>query len=113
MDFETGLTVDFRGGLDIQGKLIFPEPINPRYKLRVRAPGIVVQGELEMLATKPVDGRENYRFAMIEDEGFFFTPADNNSGMCRGNCTGGKRSITVAGGKLNCKCYVFWPAASS
>ena len=50
MDQPTSSTVDFLGGLDIQGKLIFPEPSDPSYSIVVRAPGIVVQGELEMFA---------------------------------------------------------------
>ena len=104
IDHPSGTNLNFRDGLDIRGKLIFPEPSDPEYQLRTRAPGIVVQGELEVMATKPVDGDFNYRFVMVDDEDFSFTPAANNEGVCSsGTCSGGKRSFTVAGGKLNRK----------
>lgn len=97
----SGVTFDFLGGLDIQGKLVFPEPSDSSYRLRIRTPTIIVQGELEMSATKEVDGEPNYIFRMTGDQDYSFQPADNNAAI--GLTDVGKRAITVAGGKVTRK----------
>jgi G8 domain len=90
------------GGLDIIGKLIFPDG----YRLNLTSTMIVVQGELEMIASKPVDGIPNVKFTMIGSDGSLtFTPVDVNTKACKGvtTCSVGKKGIVVAGGKVNCK----------
>lgn len=96
-----GPMLTFSLGLDIQGKLVFPES----YSLHVVAPMIVVQGELDIYAKeKPVDGEEQVVFTMIgEDEEQTFTPINENANKCRGEptCVAGKKAFVVAGGVVD------------
>jgi G8 domain len=95
-----GPTVTFVDGLDIRGKLIFPD----NYNLKVVSSLIVVQGALEMTASKPVDGSPQIIFYLTGTGQKTFTPAANNAGFCGvGDCIAGIRSIVVAGGRLNSK----------
>ena len=104
MNHASGTVLNFLSGIDIQGKLLFDEPSDPNFSLEIKTPGIVVQGEMAVFATKAVDGSPNWKFTMTGDSEFAFTPAANNAGECGGSsCNGGKRSITVAGGKVDCK----------
>jgi len=97
-----GSTLTFNNGLDIRGKLVFPDG----YSLHVISTMIVVQGHLEMTATKKVDGNPSIRFTMVgDDEQQSFLSMGDNKGKCGGDyCYVGKKSITVAGGKVNSKC---------
>jgi hypothetical protein len=104
MDHVNG-NLELLGGLDIIGKLVFPDG----YRLNLASTMIVVQGELEMIATKPVDGIPNVKFTMIgNDSSLTFTPVDVNAKACKGEitCSIGKKGIVVAGGKVNCKSCV-------
>jgi hypothetical protein len=93
-----GPTLTFGDGLDIHGKLVFPD----NYELIVRSTLILVQGELQITAVKPVDGNPQVKFVMHGDKDEFFEPADSNSNICGdGLCEAGSRSITIAGGKLS------------
>jgi G8 domain len=95
-----GPTLTLQDGIDIQGKLVFSN----NYKLAVNTPLLVVQGELEMLATKPVDGVPSIKFLMTGGNDQLFTPIGQNANACGGGrCSVGKKSFTVAGGKLNSK----------
>ena len=100
MDFD-GPRLLLRKGLEIQGKLTFPE--NPDQSLTILAPHIAIYGELEILATsKPVDGQFMYKFEMIGHDDHYLKPMGENVGACTGNqCNVGKKVIAVAGGKLN------------
>jgi len=99
MDHE-GDTLTFEKGLDIQGKLVFPN----NYSLHVISPMIVVQGHLEMTATKPVNGVPSIIFTMTGQTANTFVPIGNNENACGGtDCNIGKKSITVAGGKVDSK----------
>jgi G8 domain len=86
-------------GLDIIGKLVFPDG----FRLKLSSPVIAIQGELEMTATKTVDGNPDIMITMIGDNEKFFTPVDINAKSCNGavTCTVGKKGIVVAGGKVN------------
>lgn len=98
MDIATTETLSLLGGLDIRGKLVFPD----NYSLNLEATVIIVQGELEMTASKPVDGEPSLTFTMIGEDDLFFEPFDNNEGACLGKpCAIGKKGITVAGGKVS------------
>ena len=94
-----GETLALLGGLDVIGKLVFPDG----YKLNLSAPVIAVQGELEMIATKQVDGTPNIKITMIGNVDQAFTPIDINAKACNGavTCNAGKKGIIVAGGKVN------------
>ena len=96
----TGDTLTLDDGLDIQGKLIFPDD----YSLHVFSPMIVVQGELVMTATKPVNGEPSITFTMTGQTANTFEPIGDNINVCGGgDCNIGKKSITVAGGKVDSK----------
>ena len=107
------VTMDLAGGslalldgLDVYGKLVFPD----RYKLNLSTTMIAVQGELEITASKPVDGLPNIKFTMIgNDDTMTFTPIDVNANKCKGvsTCDVGKKGIVVAGGKVNSKWLLF------
>lgn len=87
-------------GIDIHGKLIFPDG----YDLILRTPVLVIQGELEMYSTKAVDGTPSVRIILIAGGEDTFVPIDNNEGKCGGeSCFIGKKAVVVAGGKVNVK----------
>jgi hypothetical protein len=94
-----GPTLTLQDGMDIQGKLVFP---NSNVKLEINTPMVVVQGLLDMQSTKPVDGIPMIKFIMTGSNEQTFTPIGSNANTCGGGkCTVGKKSFTVAGGKLN------------
>jgi len=83
------------GGLDIQGKLLFEDG----YKLILKTTHIVVQGELEMKATRTVTDNHDVEFILFgKNTELKFDPLAPNSHL---NSIVGKKSITVAGGKIN------------
>jgi G8 domain len=87
------------GGLDVVGKLVFPDG----YNLNLLSTMIVVQGELQMTSSKAVDGIPNVKFTMFGDDSLLmFTPVDVNTNACKGvsTCSIGKKAIIVAGGKV-------------
>jgi hypothetical protein len=111
MDFGPSLTLN--DGLDIHGKLVFPE----NYSITLYTAGIVVMGELEMQSTRaPITGTPLIRFVMIaDDENRAFVPVGENAAACGrlalagSSCLVGKKSITVAGGKMNGMCVSLLP----
>ena len=111
IDCGTCITMDYPGtelmlaaGIDVRGKLVFPDG----YALTLRTAMITVQGELDMTASKAVDGTPMIHIIMIgSDTNQTFTPVGENAAACVqdsffGNCKVGKKAITVAGGKVNC-----------
>lgn len=99
-----GGSLQLLDGLDIQGKLIFPNG----YRLNLTSTAIVVQGELEMTSLKLVNGVPDVVFTMIGSlTNTTFTPVDVNANACRGvsTCTMGKKAIVVAGGKITRKLF--------
>jgi len=101
MDHASG-NLSLLGGLDVHGKLVFPDG----YSLNLVTTMIAVQGELEMTASKPVDGTPQIKLTMIgNDDQMTFTPIDANANACKGvsTCATGKKAIVVAGGKVNSK----------
>lgn len=91
------LTLD--GGLDIRGKLVVPDG----HALEMNSTLVVVQGELEMNATNAVDGVPDIRFVLSGQVSQSFTPINENSDICGGDCFVGKKAIVVAGGKIASK----------
>jgi G8 domain len=108
MDF-AGPSVTLNDGIDINGKLIFPE----NYSVTLYTAGIVVQGELEMQSKRaPISGTPQIQFIMIGvNDDRSFVPVGENAAACgrlalaNNSCLVGKKSITVAGGKMNGMCY--------
>lgn len=97
MDYAGQLTLS--RGLDIQGKLVFPDGAN----VSLRAPYVRVQGELHMFSSKVPNGQEDVKFTIdgVDETVTSFVPADSNQGACGGfACKAGKKPIVIAGGKL-------------
>ena len=94
-----GGSLELSGGIDVIGKLVFPD----NYILNMSSQIIAVQGELEISATKAVDGIPNIIFTMKGNVDRSFTPIGANTGACNGavTCNAGKKGIVVAGGKVN------------
>jgi G8 domain len=102
MDHTATANLELLGGIDIIGKLVFLDG----YKLNLSSTIIVVQGELQITSTKPVNGIPDIKFTMIgNDNAITFTPADVNTNACKGvsTCSVGKKGIIVAGGKVTSK----------
>ena len=94
-----GPSLTLQDGIDIQGKLVFP---NTQANLIINTPLVVVQGLLEMRASKPVDGIPSIRFILTGGNEQTFTPVGSNANACGGGkCSVGKKSFTVAGGRLS------------
>ena len=88
------------GGLDIQGKLVIPDG----YKVSIEATHIRVQGELQIISSKVVDGTPNVRILLVNGEPGIekFQPALSNTNACGvQRCDPGPKSIFVVGGKLD------------
>jgi hypothetical protein len=100
--------VTFNDGLDIVGKLVFPDG----YRVNVYSTLIVVQGVLDMKATGVVTGTPSIQFIMIGDNlDTVFTPVDVNANACGvSTCSTGKKGVIVAGGTVNRKslCLIDW-----
>jgi hypothetical protein len=93
-------TLNLNGGIDIQGKMIIPNEVS----IDITTTTMIVQGELIMTSTKPVDGIPNIKVTFVGSSEELFTPIDLNANACRGaaTCTAGKKSFVVAGGKVTC-----------
>ena len=99
----SGSTLTFEDGIDIRGKLVFLEGTT----IHIRTPMIAVQGELHMYAAKnAVNGIPSIHILMTgQNDKQAYTAIDENSKKCSdegtSHCEVGKKSITVAGGKVN------------
>lgn len=100
MDYK-GPTLTLNSGIDIIGKLVFPE----NYVITLLTPFVIVQGELQMTSTKAVDGIPLIKLVMTGESNNTFYPQNENSDACGAGspCLAGKKAIIVAGGKLNSK----------
>jgi G8 domain len=106
----SGPSLSFLSGLDIIGKLVFPNTAT--YKLTIYATSITVQGELDLQSTlTPVTGTPNIHIIMMgQSDTQVFRPVGENAGACPtddlfGNCRIGRKAITVAGGKVTCTSF--------
>jgi hypothetical protein len=101
----SGSTLTFEDGIDIRGKLVILEGTT----INIRTPMIVVQGELQMYsAKKAVNGIPSIHILLTgQNIRQAYTAIDENSNKCNDDgtniCEVGKKSITVAGGKINGK----------
>jgi len=82
-------------GLDIRGKLVFPDG----YKLTLTVNYIFVQGVLEMRSSKIVNGTPDVKFILTGTSDVEFVSA-GTSDTCKTGCDVGKKPIVVSGGKL-------------
>ena len=94
-----GTMLDLRGGIEIVGKLVIPNKI----KINIVTTAVIVQGELQVTSSKPVDGNPDVKITLTGSDDIKFTPIDRNANACHGvaTCSVGKKPIIVAGGKLN------------
>jgi len=76
-----GPRIDFLAGLDIVGKLVFPES---NKQLVVYSTMIVIQGELDVKSTGEVGAEPKVNFIMTGDQDQTFVPVGNNAGKCNG-----------------------------
>ena len=83
--------LDMRGGLHVRGKLVISENKRSTYKMVVS--NVLVEGELEIVAKKPV-GETPFVTLEFVDRG---TPDTS--------CFGSKKGMVVSGGKVNCKYF--------
>ena len=103
----SGSTLTFEDGIDVQGKLVFLEGTT----INIRTPMIAVQGELQMYAAKKaVNGVPLIHILMTgQNDKQSYIAIGENSKKCSDDgtarCEVGKKSITVAGGKVNSKCH--------
>jgi G8 domain len=109
----SSVSLTLLNGIDIRGKLIV-ESRTARAPIQIETSMIVVQGELEMTATsKTVDGKPLIYIKMIgTNDNETFTPIGENAKACQNvtattgsslssrTCKVGRKSITVAGGKV-------------
>ena len=100
-DVEGNVTL---GGLDIQGKLLFP--LN--HKVNIYTPYVVVQGELEINVNHATISPDHVstNFILTGTQDVLFTPTESPnqnacSGATLGKCNLGKKAFVIAGGKLN------------
>lgn len=102
MNYAASDTLTLAGGMDIRGKLVFPDN---GYSLTLFTPLIAIQGELEMASTAAVDGTPPLRIVLTGQEDQFFTAVGENQYSCDGDsiCNAGKKGIVVAGGKVTSK----------
>jgi hypothetical protein len=103
-----GPSLTFLQGIDIIGKLVFPNGALP-YQITIYATSITVQGNLDLQSTyTPVTGTPNIHIVMLgQSDTEFFRPVGENFGACPtddlfGNCRVGRKAITVAGGQVTC-----------
>ena len=91
------------GGLDIQGKLVFP--LN--HKVNVYTPYVIVQGELEInnhATISPDNVGTSFILTGTQDVLFNPTESPNQnacSGTALGTCNLGKKAFVIVGGKMN------------
>ena len=108
-------TVILDEGLDIHGKLVLDEA-NLSSSLTLHTPKLVMQGQLDMTSTRPVNGQAAIRIVLTgTNESQSFTPVYENAGACDSNndsedslhsswsasspCVVGKKVLVVAGGQ--------------
>ena len=91
--------LELPNGLDIQGKLIFPDG----YKITLSTPSLFVQGILEMTSTRATSDTPDVKIILTGDDNHFLTPHPENSALCPGSsgCSVGNRPVIIAGGVLN------------
>ena len=98
--FTNNEVITLSGSLNIKGRLVF----NDGTKVTLKTTGVIVEGELAMTSTKPIDGTPDIVIELTGTDDVMFTPDTTNSDACGGNfapCNLGPKPIVVAGGKLD------------
>ena len=101
-DYPDGQLTTFQGGLDIQGKLVFPK----NKKGTIETPFVHVQGVLEISNDEMVSSQPSLTFVLTGTSDILFTPNSENAASCGGSsCNIGKKPFVVAGGKLDISAF--------
>ena len=88
------------GGLDIQGRLVIPDGL----EFQLETTMIVVQGEWIMKSHTQITDTPNIRITLTGSTDRYFAPVGENARLCgEMGCNVGPQSITVAGGRVDCK----------
>ncbi len=96
--FTNNEVITLTGTLNIKGRLEF----NDGTKVTLKTAGVIVEGELAMTSTKPVDGTPDIVIELTGTSPVIFTPHADNSAACGGAaCTLSAKPFVVAGGKLD------------
>jgi len=90
--------ISINGTLNIIGKLEIPNGS----KVTIKTTGIIVQGELDIVSSKIIDGTPDITIQLLgDDDTVTFTPDSTNSQVCSGPCELGAKPFVVAGGKVD------------
>ena len=98
MDADSSADLVLPNGLDIQGKLVFPDG----YKITIRSSFIFVQGILEMISTRATSSEQDVKIILTGDDIQTLIPHQDNAQHCpESGCNVGNRPIAIAGGTLD------------
>jgi len=89
--------ISINGTLNIIGRLEIPNGS----KVTIETTGIIVQGELDIVSSKIIDGTPDITIQFLGDEDVTFTPDSTNAQVCSGPCELGAKPFVVAGGKVD------------
>jgi len=104
-------TIDFVGGLNVEGHLQILPPVNVASEISIQAPFIFVQGKLtiDMESESFADRRGSIHIELVEGNGadIQMVPHAENSMACGDptKCNVGKRPFVVAGGMIDIRAY--------
>jgi len=98
-------SVNFDGGLNVEGHLQILPPVNVTSVLSIKAPIIIVQGKLTIDTESSTDRRGSIHIEMVEGDGtdIQMVPHAENSHMGTQNV--GKKAFVVAGGQIDIRGY--------
>lgn len=108
MDYDDSDTLILPHGIDIQGSLRFANG----YRLTIVTPFVLVQGVLELFATRKVTHEPNIKFLLTgtDEQLTQFVPAGENEFSCSMEgaatprpCSIGRKPFVVAGGRVDIK----------
>jgi len=98
--FVNNEVIEISGPLHIKGRL----ELNDGTKVVLKTTGVIVEGELAMTSTKPVDGTPDIVIELTGTDDVSFVPEAINSDVCGPDfepCILGPKPIVVAGGVLD------------
>lgn len=103
VDVADGTELDLADGLDIQGKLVFPD----NKKVTVRTTHVYLQGVLKIRDNNVISPEnESVKFHFYGTTPKSFVPhADNSIGCPSGSCDAGVKPFLIAGGKLDVEAW--------
>jgi len=104
-------SVDFAGGLNVEGHLKILPPIDAASELSITTPFVFVQGKftVDMESEELLERKGSIHIELVEGDGadIHMIPHPHNSMACMGTmgCNVGKRPFVVAGGAMDIRAY--------